>query len=499
MRLSRDVLSTLPHSIYRPHYDVKLLRSGIVHLGCGNFHRAHQAVATQAALNEMGAEGHHWGIASATMRRPDLVTQLAQQDNLYTLLTRERSGTTASVIGSLHKVFCAADRPDRLIERIASPTTKIVTLTITATGYHLSADGQLDVTDPLIRNDFNNPSSVTAVAFLARGLERVRQRGTSPPVIICCDNLSHNGVTLRAAVMAFAEAEGRGALAKWIAGHVQFPDTMVDRIVPTPHEGDIADASRLLGGIDDEIPVSAEPWFQWIIQHFDGPRPFWEAHHGTRFVHDVDMFERAKLQMLNGSHMLLAYVGQLTGRETIAEAASDPVLGPLARRFMRFEQTAGLHLQEKELDDYTDELMSRLKNPAIVHEAERIGRNGSAKMAARVIRPMRENISAGRDVTGAVLLIASWIRWFALHEKEVLEISLEDPRAAMLKKICAECRDHHAAQAEAFLAMEEVFGPSLPDHNKYVADIAEMLKRISEQNMKNVLRATLKDESLAVP
>lgn len=235
-------------------------------------------------------------------------------------------------------------------------------------------------------------------------------------------------MTLRAAVTAFAEAEGHSGLAQWIATHVQFPDTMVDRIVPTPHEGDIADARRLLGGIDDEIPVSAEPWFQWIIQHFEGPRPFWEAHHGTRFVHDVDMFERAKLQMLNGSHMLLAYVGQLLGRETIAEAASDPLLGPLARHFMRHEQTAGLDLPEAELDDYTDELVSRLKNPAIEHEAERISRNGSAKMAARVIRPMRENISAGRDVTGAVLLIANWIRWFALHEKEALEISLEDPR-----------------------------------------------------------------------
>lgn len=374
--------------------------------------------------------------------------------------------------------------------------TKIVTLTVTASGYYLSADGQLDITEARVRSDFNNPKPVTAVAFLTRGLHKVRQQGTTPPVIICCDNVSHNGVTLRKAVIAFAEAEGQVALARWIETHVQFPDTMVDRIVPTPNQDDIIDARRLLAGIDDAIPVSAEPWFQWIIQHFDGPRPLWEAHLGTRFVHDVDMFERAKLQMLNGSHMLLAYVGQLAGRETIAEAASDPLLGPLARRFMRYEQTAGLDLNARELDDYSDELMSRLKNPAIVHEAERIGRNGSAKMAARVIRPMRENIAAGRDVTGGVLLIASWIRWFALHEQEALEISLEDSRAAALKKICAESRDDHAAQAEAFLAMEEVFGPSLPNHDKYVADIAKMLRRISDQDVHEVLRSILQQDAL---
>lgn len=192
--------------------------------------------------------------------------------------------------------------------------------------------------------------------------------------------------------------------------------------------------------------------------------------------------------MLNGSHMLLAYTGALAGLNTIAEAASDPSLGRITARFMRDEQTASIALSAEELDDYTQALMVRFQNPGIVHDAERVGRNGSAKMADRVMRAMRDNLVAGRSVSGASLLIASWIRWFALNDQDALELSLTDPKAKTLQRICAEARDDHKAQAEAFLAMEEVFGPPLPDHDRIVAEIAGLLRRLTEEDVPSVLR-----------
>lgn len=459
-----------------------------MHLGCGSFHRAHQVAATQAAIGREGETGLRWGIVSASMRRPDLARQLREQDNLYTLLTREPHGTVASVMAAITEAVFAGDEDAHLVARIADPRTRLVTLTVTASGYYLTADGRLDPQATAIRQDLARVAPRTAPGLLTAGLTLVRQNGHVPPVVICCDNVTENGSTLRQLVMDYAALRGEDALAAWIGEHVVFPDTMVDRIAPPPKETDREDAKRLLGGIEDEIPVSAEPWFQWIIERFDGPRPLWEAHPGTRFVRDVGIFERAKLQMLNGTHMLLAYVGGLANLPTMAEAATDPSLGLIATEFMRREQSVGVDLSPDEIDSYASDLMTRFRNPGIVHEVERIGRNGSAKMATRVIAPMRENLEAGRPVTGAVLLVASWIRWFALHEQEALEVALLDPRAAALRRICAEARGDHAAQAEAFLAMEEVFGPPLPRHEEQVAAIATMLRRLTEEDVGAVLR-----------
>lgn len=488
MKLGRSNFQKAPDTVYKPNFDPALLRPGIVHLGCGNFHRAHQVTATQAAIGAMGADGLQWGIVSATMRRPELALELVEQDNLYTLLTREPNGTVASIMAAISEAVFARDTHSTLAARIADPRTKIVTLTVTASGYYLTADGSIDPEAADLLADLTAKSPRTAPGILAQAMSLVRAKGGTPPVILCCDNVANNGRTLRQAVMDFASWRGNDELSTWIGENVQFPDTMVDRIVPAPLSDDKDDARRLLGGLEDSIPISAEPWFQWVIQRFDGPRPLWEAHPGARFVSDVDTFERAKLQMLNGAHMLLAYAGGLAGLNTIAEAASDPALGPIVERFMRREQTADVDLPEETLDRYAADLMTRFRNPGIVHEVERIGRNGSVKMAMRVIRPMRANLERGEPTPGAILLIASWIRWFALHEQEALEISLTDPRADHLRQICADARDDHMAQAEVFLAMEEVFGPPLPDHERQVTAVAKALGDLTRLEAPEVLR-----------
>lgn len=478
--LSRATLRDIPDTVRIPPFDVGALRTGIVHLGCGNFHRAHQVAATHAAIAAEGEAGLKWGIASAGMRSADLTDRLTAQDGLFTLLHREPDRTDAVVIGGLTDTFFAGQDEIGLPARIAAPQTRIVTLTVTASGYYLTADGRLDPENPAIRADLGARRPRSAVGALAKGLALVQAQETTPPTVLCCDNLPHNGAVLMQAVCDFARLGGDDGLADWIAQTVRFPTTMVDRIVPATKPEELTDARTALGGIVDLAPVASEPWFQWVIEDFDGPRPLWEAA-GARFVADVTPFETAKLRMLNGTHMLLAYAGALAGCDTVAEAANHPVIGPIAGRFMRREQSIGVAFSPEALDTYAHDLMVRFRNPSIVHRMGRIGRNGSAKMASRVVEPMRENLAVGRPVTDATFLIACWIRWLILHERDALDLPLEDPRLARLCAICADARDDHVAQAEAFLAMEEVFGPPLPDHTTRVQDIASLLQAMAHE------------------
>jgi len=460
-----------------------------LHLGCGNFHRAHQVAATQVAIEIAGQAGLGWGITSVAMRKPDLSHRLAGQDNLYTLLTRQPGGTVASVMGAIHETIFAGNPTIDLTGRLADPAIRIVTITVTASGYYLGADGRLDTDAKDITADLSRARPQTIVGVLYAGLSKICRNNTVPPVILSCDNVHANGTTLRRAVVDFAHLKGDSDNAAWIANDVQFPNTMVDRIVPAPGPNDLADARQFLGGLEDYAPVSAESWFQWVIEPFNGPRPLWEAHPGTRFVPNIAVYERAKLQMLNGTHMILAYVGALAEFSTIAEAACDPFLGSIAAKFMREEQSAGGDLSRDEIDRYASDLMARFRNPGIIHEVERIGRNGSVKMATRIIKPMRRNLMTAKPCPGAILLIASWIRWFGLHEQDALEIALIDPRVDTLRRICADARDDYSAQAEAFMTMEAVFGPPLPDYERQIAHIATMLARLASEPVRDVLRS----------
>lgn len=490
-RLSRESLLSLPRSVQRPGFNPAALRTGILHLGCGSFHRGHQAPATQAAIEAEGKAGLRWGIASVSMRQSSIADALNEQQCLYTMLERGERGSKARVIGSIREAIFAQNEDVAVFHRMADPAIEIVTLTVTAAGYHLEpATGHLDLTHPDVAHDLRHAASpITAVGTLVRGLAECRSKGTRPPVIMSCDNLENNGSTLRQAVLDFASASD-DALSKWIEGNVQFPNSMVDRIVPATTDEDLEEAVRLLGGVHDAVPVPAEPWMRWVIEDFEGDRPLWGAG-GAEFVQDVRPYEISKLRMLNGAHMFLAYVGMLHDKMTIAEAAADPLLGELAERFILEEQGATVPLSESARQKYTANLMQRFRNPGIVHGMDRIGRNGSTKMSTRVLEPMRQNLEEGRDVQGAVLLIASWIRWFALHDQDALGFDVVDPRAETLHRLYQEKRHSYIAQAEAFLSMEEVFGQPLPQHDQVVKDVADVLHQLSRKPVKQVLADSL--------
>jgi fructuronate reductase len=303
---------------------------GIVHLGIGAFHRAHQAVYT----DEADREGR-WGICGVTQRSRAVVDQLAPQDGLYGVLELAPEGVSAHLVGAVREVVAALDEPHRVLDRIADPGVGVVTLTVTEKGYRRAADGHLDLRDAGVQADLATPDApVTAIGQLARGLQR--RAGGPPLTVLCCDNLIDNGSVVAALVEDFCAAlppaEGT-PLRDWVAASVRFPSSMVDRIVPATTERHRTQAADLLGAWDEALVV-AEPFRQWVIEDdFAGPVPGWERA-GALLTDDVAPYEAMKLRLLNATHSLLAYAGGLAGYETIAAAVQDEQLAAAASSLM---------------------------------------------------------------------------------------------------------------------------------------------------------------------
>lgn len=489
-RIGLAKLHDVKSGVKLPGFDPRALSCGILHLGCGAFHRAHQALATQRAIEAEGKEGLRWGIAAASMTRTIVPDQLRPQNGLYTALERSEAGTKAEISAVLREIIHAPTDPLGLPARIADPRTKIVTLTITPTGYLLEpSSGRLMDRHKDIQHDLLRPLRPrSAVGAVALGLERIYAEGGRPPVIISCDNISENGRTLRGAVVNFASLRS-GRLAGWIERNVHFPNTMVDRIVPSGSAADRDEALRLTG-LADAAPVSMEPFLQWVIEAFPGPRPRWEAA-GAQFVADVAPYELAKLRMLNGVHMMLAYLGALAGYKTIAETMADPYLAGCAESFMLHEQGATLDMRPEKIQAYTDVLMGRLRNPAIRHDVSRIGRNGSSKMATRLVRALLENLDAGRGAPFTILTIAAWISWFTLRQGKARGLTVTDPRREALQALADAAGDDPLAQAREFLGQTEIFGPEMQARAALVQELALALKELRDLPVRDVLRRRL--------
>ncbi|RDI68901.1 fructuronate reductase [Nocardia pseudobrasiliensis] len=489
-RLSAEKLATLPPAVTRPRFAPRSLTTGIVHLGCGAFHRAHQALVTQHAIEQTG--DRRWGIAAVAMSRPDVVNALRAQDNLYTTLLHDGSEVRAEVVGTIREAVHAPSDHLGVARRIADPRVKIVTLTVTASGYCLSpATGRLDAGCDSVRHDLqcrSNPH--TSIGMLVEGLAAVRRGGGTPPTVISCDNMTANGRQLRRAVIDFAALRD-DRLADWIERNVQFPCSVVDRIVQPATSTDAAVTRNWLGGLEDRAPVSAEPFLTWTIEDFEGERPAWELG-GAQFVSDVTDYELAKLRLLNGTHMLLAYLGGLAGHGTIAEASSDPALRALARQFMLAEQGPTVSLAEPELRRTVDDLMRRFRNPAIRHDMSRVGRNGSDKMIPRVIDAMSDNIAAGRPTPAAALLIAGWIRWFDACGADDAVMELIDDRADSLTELARGIADPHRRASE-FLRRTDIFG-TLPESARVEREVGDALAELTRDEVATVVRRRLLPE-----
>jgi len=353
-RLSLGALSRLPADCGRPAYDVGAVRVGIVHLGIGAFHRAHQAVYVDDRL-AAGETG--WGVCGVSLRSPETAEALAPQDGLYTLCVRSGSGERTRVIGSVRRLLVAPHDPAALIDAMSDPAVRIVSLTVTEKGY---------CHDP-------------APCVLVEALRRRRAAGVKPFTVLCCDNLPENGRTVGRVLAQFAALRDPD-LRRWVENEVAFPSTMVDRIVPATSEADRAAVEARLG-VSDAWPVMTEPFTQWVIEdRFGDGRPRFEDA-GAELVADVAPYELMKLRLLNGSHSTIAYLGYLAGYETVSDVMADPAFVRLVQGLMDEEVTPTLALPPgADLAGYKRSLLERFANPALKHRTWQIAMDGSQKL-----------------------------------------------------------------------------------------------------------------------
>lgn len=477
-RLSLSTLATLPPVVARPDYDPAALGVGIVHLGLGAFHRAHQAVFTEGVL----ARDPRWGICGVSMKTPRATAALAAQDGLYTVLTKGESGSSARVIGALRATVFAGHDVAALIARFADPAVSVVTLTVTEKGYsHDPASGRLDFSNVDIVHDLANPQRpVSALGLLTAGLAARRAAGAGALNVVCCDNLPRNGRVLEGLVGEFASRLDP-RLAAWISIHAAFPGTMVDRIVPATTEADVAEVAQRLG-VADAAPVVAEAFSQWVIEdRFAAARPAWEAA-GATLVRDVEPYETMKLRLLNGSHSTLAYLGFLMGHATIAQAAGDHALAAFVERQMREEIAPTLAPPHGvRLADYAAELMRRFRNPALPHRTRQIAMDGSQKLPQRLLGTVRDRLAAGRPVTQLTLAIAGWMRYAYGRDESGARIEVSDPLAARFASAADAHRGDPAAFSGALLAIDAIFGADLPRDPRFVAPVTAWLGTLFER------------------
>ena len=477
-RLSAATLRALPAAVARPRYDRDAVTPGIVHLGLGAFHRAHQAVMTEAVLN---AGARDWGIVAASLRSPDTRDALAPQDGLYAVATREDAAEELQVVGALRGLHVAPEDPAALLRAMSDPAVRIVSLTVTEKGYcHDPATGTLDEAHADILHDLAAPQAPrSAPGFLVEALRLRRAAGVAPFTVLCCDNLPANGETVRR-VAARLGALRDAALGAWIGNEVAFPCTMVDRIVPATTREDRARIAAALGA-EDAWPVVGERFSQWVIEdHFPTGRPDW-ALGGATFAADVAPFELMKLRMLNGAHSALAYLGYLAGHETVAEASNDAVFAIYLRGLWAEIAPSVPAPPGIDLQDYATRLLARFRNRALRHRTWQIAMDGSQKLPQRLLATIRDRLARGLPIPHLALAVAAWVRYAGGIDEGGRPIDVRDPLAPSLRAGLDAAGADPARCVAAAMAIEAVFGTDLRRDPSFAAALTEAYRLLREK------------------
>lgn len=461
-RLSLATLARAPAAVV-PRHDPRAAQVGMLHLGIGNFHRAHQAVYADAAL-AAGESG--WAICGINLRSREIVDRLVAQDGLYTLLVRGAEGCTrARVIGAIRESIAFAADPARAIERFADPAVRIVTLTITEKGY---ADG---------------PGS--ALALLLDGLARRAALGAGPLTLLSCDNLSMNGNALRRGLTEAAARRGDPALQRFIDDRIVCPNAMVDRIVPATVPADLAEA-RELTGLHDACALATEAFTQWVIEdRFAAGRPDW-ARDGVQFVRDVAPWEAMKLRLLNAAHSALAYLGVPAGFETVDQAIADPLLRAFIERMWRDDLIPTLPSEVRdEAPAYCAALLARFANPALGHRLQQIAIDGSQKIPMRWLPAVRSRLATGEVPDALAAALAGWVRFLRGVGEGDGHWSIDDPLAERLSALASDAS--RQASAAPVLGLAPVFG-ELAGEPRLLARVDQWLGRLERDGLRGALR-----------
>ncbi|ATG01827.1 fructuronate reductase [Lelliottia amnigena] len=480
--------ASLPPHVQLPQYDRQQLRSRIVHFGFGAFHRAHQALLTNRVLN---AKGGDWGICEISLFSGDvLMSQLREQDHLFTVLEKGADGNQSIVIGAVHECLNAKlDSLAAIIEKFCEPQVAIVSLTITEKGYCIDpATGKLDTQNARILHDLENPTEPhSAPGILVEALHRRRERGLTPFTVLSCDNIPDNGHVVKNAVLGMAQKRSP-ELAKWIETHVSFPGTMVDRIVPAATEVSLAEITQELG-VEDPCAISCEPFIQWVIEdNFVAGRPEWEIA-GVQMVQDVLPWEQMKLRMLNGSHSFLAYLGYLAGFAHVSDCMQDDAFREAARRLMLDEQAPTLRITDVDLTAYADSLIDRFANPALQHRTWQIAMDGSQKLPQRMLEGVRVHLQRKSAWPLLALGIAGWMRYVSGVDDAGNVIDVRDPLSEKIRAIVETSSEK--GRVKALLALSEIFGSDLPQHAQFVDAITDAYQRIVERGARQAVIDTL--------
>ncbi len=491
VRLSEADLSRLPGEIRTPTYDRGALVENTVHIGVGGFHRAHQAVYLDDLLHKEGQP--RWGECGIGVLRSDdrMRDALKGQDCLYTLVEKSAEAQAARVIGSIVDYIYAPEDPERAIEKMAAPETKIVSLTITEGGYFIDeATGKFTSGHPDIQHDLAHPEQpVTSIGYIVEAIDRRRERGIPPFTLMSCDNLQGNGDVVKRVVLGFAELRDAD-LAQWIAEHMTFPNSMVDRITPVTTADD-REAMRERFGVEDAWPVMTENFIQWVIEdHFCNGRPRWEEV-GAEMVADVVPYELMKMRLLNGSHLAMAYLGALTGYTFVHEVMHDEVFVKFIRAFMDEVTPVVPKIPGVSVDEYKRVLVERFANPAIRDQVTRICSEGSAKMPKWVLPSIADLLERGNSVHLLSLVIASWIFYLKGGPDErgkVLEII--DARAGELGEISKSA----GLDPRAVLGVTSIFGQVLPSNAGFVEQVQRGMELLSKMGARATMQMYLSPE-----
>lgn len=473
MKLNQKNLSEVAQLLKVPAYNRNELRCGIVHIGVGGFHRAHQALVVQNLLQAGGNED--WGICGIGLRKEDrnIAEVFHKQDCLYTLITRHPDGKVESeVMGQMTSFLLAEDNKQAVVQRISHEDTKIVSLTITEGGYNLRSDGEFDLDHPDIQYELNNPDDPkTIYGYLSAALRKRKETRQAPFTVMSCDNIQHNGDVIRKMLLAFLSAQDKD-LASWVEKEVAFPNSMVDRITPVTTTAEM-DYLKAQFNIEDEWPVTCEPFLQWVIEDsFSNGRPDFDRIQGVQFVPDVTPYEKMKIRLLNAGHSVLGILGALMGIETIDGCTENPQLRKVLRKFWDQEATPVLDKVEGiDLDEYKDSLLERFANPNIKDKVSRICAESSAKLPKFLIPTINENLRKDGEIGIATFLIAAWCYY---SDKQT------DQNRQPLEIIDAMADQLHQAAKKttedplSFLRLKEVFGDLLANEaftNLYTASV----------------------------
>lgn len=458
-----------------PDYERDGITAGIVHFGVGGFHRAHQAMVIDQLLR--AGQARDFGICGVGVLPQDrrMADVMRKQDGLYTLVLKHADGTReARVIGSIIDYLFAPDDPDAVVERMSLPEVRIVSLTVTEGGYNFDqVTGEFLASDPAVQHDLQHPDLPSTVfGFVVAALRRRRTRGVQPFTVMSCDNIQGNGHVARTMFTAFARLLDPD-LAAWMDQNVSFPNSMVDRITPVTTDEDRSEVRNRFG-IDDEWPVVAEPFFQWVLEdQFGLGRPPYE-HAGVQVVDNVEPYELMKLRLLNASHQGLCYFGYLAGYRYAHEATQDPGIALFLRAYMDREATPTLRpVPGIDLEEYKATLIERFSNPEIRDTLARLCAESSDRIPKWLLPVVRENLAAGRDVGLSAAICASWARYDEAVDEQGRPITVVDRLADELRARASEQRE----DPTVFIRNEVLFG-TLADEPRFAGPYVAALRRL---------------------